>query len=1303
MYLMAKKFIIKPNFFLNFLVFSYHWGASSINVTTATVTVEPPLNHHHHQNHFKPSHIKFLKPQLNATATWGPMDLKFKHGIGSTWDFLKSIIKKYPWQIGLLAITSLYNLFLFLLIKSVLLFVKLNIFRDSVKNIGPTLNQLIRSVLHACSKEYRFTQEHKKQLGDWEDPNNYQKWRNFLNNREHVKLMFKDILPVIVKILFVNFTPELLMKDLGGIIENNMQPFIETLESLQEQFIEPDSNKTEYYHNLVLFCFTTDKNNQETNRYLNSLIQSPSAHDFQKILNQLKESKLFSFLKNIDLKNTESLYQIRDSFQKLTINTLRNIFKDKTKSNELPSANLLESIFLPFLSKQVERFLYIDQDIIKQTMPLPSSGSSGSSNPLQSIKNAFFKDLKLWIAINQKIEADEISKNKAIKFINEKKTNLKLSQYDETAQFYLKKIIFDEGNKNQKQFLKQLKAELNLTDDEINKKTFTDDFIKNLQNIIKEDKTKDDFFNNFRKEFLEINHTRVMNLLIPSAAQSINDTIAKVKEVKSHLCYGMGKEGLVDPKDPTKSLASLTNQERKQLEEEVLNNNILLNFIFDGKKTETLIQENIWQKIYNSVIHGDSLFQSFLFFNRPDPSNDNNPSFLQQYVATWQVLMNNNDIIWTTLIYLFWFINLYIANYFVKKFLFNESMKRELQSEVKKILLKQDYGYNTNKSAAELLNSTKVIDNLMEIILFNTMKLPSILGFVGAVIAIAVSSIKKAIRDKKDPFEYLQRNAKPQEEISMMDEISSYYDGVQYEAFCFTVVILVSMGFLLVKIYRTIVESIDLFKISFNAMKEYDIKLNNFMNNLKAIKSYGIEEYKYHQLLQMENNFINKMDVAKSTFSKKINIYLFNTVLVCFAAIFVLLGGFGFYLKKRFAKILNIMQGEPTKMSSGLIVALKLDIMLSKLFLLIIVWACMLKSYLDVLYKYVFLFFSTENILDEINLVLSNRIKRPVGPFTSNIKIKNLTNVTKTGETILNNITMDIVNPSQDNKGQIVLLLGASGSGKTTLANHIAHLQNNQDNTIFLESSNGPQKTWVDVNQINGIQLRENLVYQDQNPMIFDDSLRNNISLGHGFNDKQIFLILRMVRLEVLLTRGLDGQEMEAFESLSYKIDQQINLEKKVKYTDLEQKVWFKISKKLHSQLINSGSNLSGGQRQRIALARLLIKYSTEKIILMDEATTGLDSENIHLIMNSYLNVFMNPHWNRFPRTMILVTHDIQFILIIIKFCLRHRIPLNFKYLAQGTLVEDVFLKDIYSNNKNVWDLLKNDIQGSLLEQIKAG
>ena len=584
------------------------------------------------------------------------------------------------------------------------------------------------------------------------------------------------------------------------------------------------------------------------------------------------------------------------------------------------------------------------------------------------------------------------------------------------------------------------------------------------------------------------------------------------------------------------------------------------------------------------------------------------------------------------------------------------------------------------------------------------MKLPSIFGFVVAIICISVSSILKAAQDKKDPLIYLKSVAgnNDKDSIKIMTEVESYYDSVQYEAFCFTIIILVCMGILLKKIYESIVDSIALFKISFNAMKEYDIKLNNYMNNLKAIKSYGIEEYKYNQLLALENNFIKKMNFAKNSFSLRVNKYLFNAIMFCFASIFVLLGAFGMYLKHKFQYVLELMGGENTKMLSGLIVALKLDIMLSKLFLLIIVWSFLLKSYLNVLYKYVFLFFSAENILDEINLVLKNQNKTFFPSITANIKIRNLVNVTPKGDTILNNINMDIINPSNDNKGQIVLLLGASGSGKTTMANHIADLQNNQDDTIFLETIENNQKTWVDIKNFNDTQLRQNVVYQDQNPMIFDDSLKNNISLGQHFHDKQIFLILRMVRLDVLLTRGFTDEELEAFETLSIKIDGQINLKHKVEYTKMEKKVWYKIVQKLNGQLINSGSNLSGGQRQRIALARLLIKHSTQKIILMDEATTGLDSENINLIMNNYLNLFMNPQWNPFPRTMILVTHDIQFILIIIKFSLANKIALNFKYLSQGNLVEDVVLEDIYKNKSHVWDLLKNDINGDLLKKINA-
>ena len=95
-----------------------------------------------------------------------------------------------------------------------------------------------------------------------------------------------------------------------------------------------------------------------------------------------------------------------------------------------------------------------------------------------------------------------------------------------------------------------------------------------------------------------------------------------------------------------------------------------------------------------------------------------------------------------------------------------------------------------------------------------------------------------------------------------------------------------------------------------------------------------------------------------------------------------------------------------------------------------------------------------------------------------------------------------------------------------------------------------------------------------QEPVILEGTLRENIVLGEDYSDDEIMTVLERVQLkELAIERGLGYLITEA------------------------------------------GKNLSGGQKQRLALARILIRRP--KILIMDEATNGLDADTEELVIKS--------------------------------------------------------------------------------------
>lgn len=152
--------------------------------------------------------------------------------------------------------------------------------------------------------------------------------------------------------------------------------------------------------------------------------------------------------------------------------------------------------------------------------------------------------------------------------------------------------------------------------------------------------------------------------------------------------------------------------------------------------------------------------------------------------------------------------------------------------------------------------------------------------------------------------------------------------------------------------------------------------------------------------------------------------------------------------------------------------------------------------------------------------------------------------------------------------GDRIFIEGESGSGKTTLLKLICGFYEVTDGSIQICGKN--------VNKIREEELFDLIKIQFQEPVILEGTLKENIALGDTYTEAEIMEALKMVQLdEFAKEHGLDYEIMEA------------------------------------------GKNLSGGQKQRLALARVLI--CNPKILIMDEATNGLDVENEKCIIEHVL------------------------------------------------------------------------------------
>ena len=184
---------------------------------------------------------------------------------------------------------------------------------------------------------------------------------------------------------------------------------------------------------------------------------------------------------------------------------------------------------------------------------------------------------------------------------------------------------------------------------------------------------------------------------------------------------------------------------------------------------------------------------------------------------------------------------------------------------------------------------------------------------------------------------------------------------------------------------------------------------------------------------------------------------------------------------------------------------------------------------------------------------------------------------------VLEDVTLDV------KAGEIVALVGPSGAGKTTLANLVPRFYDVAEGAVRLDGK--------DVRNLRLQSLRAKISMVAQDTFLFNDTVANNI--GYGRASASLAEIKKAAR---------DALAEEFIERLPEGYDTIIG---------------------------ERGLKLSGGQRQRIAIARALLKNAP--ILILDEATSHLDSESEVLVQHALANLMEN-------RTVIVIAHRLSTI-----------------------------------------------------------
>ena len=173
--------------------------------------------------------------------------------------------------------------------------------------------------------------------------------------------------------------------------------------------------------------------------------------------------------------------------------------------------------------------------------------------------------------------------------------------------------------------------------------------------------------------------------------------------------------------------------------------------------------------------------------------------------------------------------------------------------------------------------------------------------------------------------------------------------------------------------------------------------------------------------------------------------------------------------------------------------------------------------------------------------------------------------------------------------GTMNALVGHSGAGKSTVINLLPRFYDPQEGTINIDGKN--------ISQVNLNSLRKNISLVSQDVILFDDTIKNNISYANPeASDKDLEEACK------------NSAAIEFIEKLPKKFDTIVG---------------------------ENGVRLSGGQKQRISIARAILKKSP--IILLDEATSSLDADSEEIVKQAINNLTKN-------KTTIVIAHRLSTI-----------------------------------------------------------
>lgn len=223
-------------------------------------------------------------------------------------------------------------------------------------------------------------------------------------------------------------------------------------------------------------------------------------------------------------------------------------------------------------------------------------------------------------------------------------------------------------------------------------------------------------------------------------------------------------------------------------------------------------------------------------------------------------------------------------------------------------------------------------------------------------------------------------------------------------------------------------------------------------------------------------------------------------------------------------------------------------------------------------------------ILDAENPIEEKPNAVSISDFKSEIELENVSfKYDADGPYILKDINLKVA------KGKTIALVGASGSGKTTISNLIPRYWDVTSGSVKIDG--------VDIRDAKLADLRGLMGIVNQESILFNDSIRTNISLGKpDATDEEIRKAAEVANAAEFIDKMEEGYETNIGEG---------------------------------------GSKLSGGQRQRMSIARAVLE--DPPILILDEATSALDTESERVVQDALNKLMTN-------RTSLIIAHRLSTI-----------------------------------------------------------